>query len=122
MHEEAAKILQGLAENLDPSPTYHYLLGRICQRRDDPRAAVANYLKCLQRLGISNVTFICQSCSTRREDWSARCGFCGSWNSVALDMEEQKFAPEQLGVTVRPVWGGYAALEDTQKIKIVTNR
>ena len=122
MHDEASKLLQGLAETLDPSPTYHYLLGRICQRREDPKGAVAHYLNCLQRLGISNVTFLCQSCQARTDDWNARCELCGTWNSVGLDIEEQKLAPEQLGVTVRPIWGGYAALEDTQKIKIVTAR
>lgn len=119
MHDDAAKLLRGLGEQLDPSPTYHYLLGRICQRRDDSRGAVTNFLTCLNRLGISNVSFLCQSCRAHYDEWHDRCLNCGSWNSVDLDVEEQQLSAEELGVTVRPVWGGYAALEDTQMIETV---
>ena len=119
MHAEAEKVLGDLGERLDPSPTYHYLLGRICQRLEDSRGAVSNFLTCLNRLGISNVSFVCLSCHTHFDEWHDRCQTCGSWNAVELDVEEQKLTPEELGVTVRPVWGGYAALDDTQAIETV---
>jgi lipopolysaccharide biosynthesis regulator YciM len=119
MHTEAAKILRDLGEQLDPSPTYHYLLGRICQRREDSQGAVTNFLTCLNRLGVSNVSFVCQICQAHYDEWHDRCQACGAWNSVDLDVEEQKLTAEELGVTVRPVWGGYVALEDTQMIETV---
>ncbi len=114
MHDEALKALQGIGERLDASPTYHFLLGRIRQRRNDQRGAMARYLTCLKRLGVSSINFGCQVCGTRYGSWHARCSECGSWNAIDLDIREEQLEPEDLGVVNLPVWGGYEARDETQ--------
>ena len=111
MHDEALKVLEGIGERLDDSPTYHFLLGRIRQRRSDQRGAMARYLTCLQRFGVSSINFSCQACDTRYSEWSARCRSCGAWNGIDLDVREEQLRPEDLGVLNLPVWGGYGATE-----------
>ncbi len=113
MHDEALKALQGIGERLDDSPTYHFLLGRIRQRRSDQLGAMARYLTCLKRLGVSSINFSCQVCGTRYGEWNARCVQCGSWNAVDLDIREDQLQPEELGVVHLPVWGGYDSREET---------
>ncbi len=119
MHDEALKILGGLGDRFETSPTYHYLLGRIRQRRDDHRGAVASFLTCLKCLGVANVTFSCHSCGNRYPEWQDRCSSCGTWNSVDLDIQEVNLSPDELGVLDRPVWGTYANVDDTQAIRVV---
>ncbi len=113
MHDEALKVLEGIGERLDDSPTYHFLLGRIRQRRSDQLGAMARYLTCLKRLGVSTMSFSCQACGTRYGEWNARCTHCGSWNGIDLDIREEQVEPEDLGVVHLPVWGGYGSSEET---------
>ncbi len=112
MHDEALKVLEGIGERLDDSPTYHFLLGRIRQRRNDQLGAMARYLTCLQRLGVSTVNFTCRTCGARYGEWQDHCAACGSWNSVDLDVRDEQVRPEDLGVVKLPVWGGYGAPEE----------
>ncbi len=113
MHDEALKVLEGIGERLDDSPTYHFLLGRIRQRRSDQLGAMARYLTCLKRFGVSSINFSCQVCGTRYGEWNARCVSCGSWNGIDLDIREEQLRPEDLGVVNLPVWGGYGSSEET---------
>ena len=113
MHDEALKALERIGERLDDSPTYHFLLGRIRQRRSDQLGAMARYLTCLKRLGVSSVNFGCQVCDTPYSEWNARCVECGSWNSIDLDIRDEQLEPEDLGVVNLPVWGGYDAHDET---------
>ncbi len=115
MHDEALKVLEGIGERLDDSPTYHFLLGRIRQRRSDQLGAMARYRTCLKRLGVSSINFSCQVCGTRFGEWQARCDACGSWNAVDLDVREEQLEPEELGVVNLPVWGGYDREETPPK-------
>lgn len=107
MHDEALKTLEAVGERLDPSPAYHYLLGRIFQRRGDPQGAMGRYLKCLKRLGVADASFVCRSCEARYGEWHDRCGACGSWSSVDLDSPEERLTAEEMRLAERPVWGGY---------------
>lgn len=118
MHDEALKVLEGIGERMDAAPVYHYLLGRIRHRRNDQKGAMARYLACLQRLGVSNSTFLCHSCDTRTDEWLDRCETCGSWNSVDLDIQEEQLTAEEIGLIDRPVWGGYEVHEVSEEIKI----
>jgi len=118
MHDEALKVLATLAEAMESSPTYHYLLGRIHQRRGDVGSALAHYQECLQDAGLPEADFVCKSCATRFGEWHDRCESCGTWNSVELDFREERLSEKDLGLADRPVWGGWGPLEDTQTIEI----
>lgn len=113
MHDEALKALERIGERLDDSPTYHFLLGRIRQRRSDQLGAMARYLTCLKRLGVSGANFSCLVCGTPYSEWNARCIECGSWNAIDLDIREEQLTPEDLGVVNLPVWGGYDSHDET---------
>jgi len=112
MHDEALKVLEGIGERLDDSPTYHFLLGRIRQRRDDQLGSTARYLTCLKRLGVSIANFTCRACDRRYAEWQDRCPECGSWNSVELAIQEEQMSVEEPAVAPLPVWGGYSSLEE----------
>ena len=114
MHDEALKVLEGMGERLDDSPTYHFLLGRIRQRRNDQRGSMARYLTCLKRLGVSSVTYKCRSCGTRYGEWNDRCTACGSWNAVDLDVQDEQMSAEDLGFENLPVWGGYGSRDEVK--------
>jgi tetratricopeptide (TPR) repeat protein len=103
MHGDALKVLQGLREALAPSPTYHFLMGRIHQRLGESSAALAEFESCARRLGLPNAQFRCRVCRASHDEWQDRCDECGSWSSVELRIEEV-LEPEELGLRDSPIW------------------
>lgn len=120
MHDEALKVLAGLEERIGVSPTYHFLLGCIRQRRGEMGLALASFAACARQLGVPQAEYRCSVCRSRYPEWHDRCEVCGSWNAVAMDFEEERVSAEELGVRPRPVWtvpeasgGGEEAPEPT---------
>ncbi|RMH16289.1 MAG: hypothetical protein D6696_18530 [Acidobacteria bacterium] len=112
MHDEALKILDGLREAFDASPAYHYLLGRIHQRRDHPRRALASYLAGLERQGLRHGHFVCARCGERYAEWQDRCGRCNAWNTVGLDVHDELLevlSPPESSLPRTPQWGNAPA-------------
>lgn len=105
MLDEAARTLASLGERIKSSPTYHYLLGRIHERKGDLARAIDSYVACLKQLELGTAEYVCRVCRERSPDWRDFCARCGSWNSVELDFEEEHLSPEELGVREVPVWG-----------------
>jgi predicted Zn-dependent protease len=105
MLDEAWRTLSGLSERIRSSPTFHFLLGRIHERRGDFDAAVGSFLSCLRELGLGTAEFACRVCHQRYADWQDFCPRCRSWNSVEVNFEEEKLSAEDLGVQPVPVWG-----------------
>lgn len=115
MLEEAVKVLEELRERLDASPTYHYLLGRIRQRRQDVQPALAHYQKALVQSGVPKARYVCRTtfagprsgrCQAEYPEWQGRCDECGSWNSLDLDLEDERLTRADAGLVERPIWGG----------------
>jgi lipopolysaccharide biosynthesis regulator YciM len=104
MHDEALRALEPLAARFRRSPTYHYLMGRIHQRRGEGALAVESYRIALRQAGVRRTEYVCDSCGVRRDDWADRCESCGTWDGLELDFEEETLSPEALGVHERPVW------------------
>jgi tetratricopeptide (TPR) repeat protein len=105
MHEEALRELEAVGDRILTSPSYHYLVARIHERRGEMRRAVEDYVACIRQLGLDRADFVCKACRTRHGEWSDRCESCGSWNAIELDFEEEHLSPEQLGIRETPVWG-----------------
>jgi tetratricopeptide (TPR) repeat protein len=105
MLDEAAKTLTSIGDRIRSSPTYHYLLGRIHERKGELSGASDAYVACLRQLELGTAEYVCRVCRERYSDWRDFCARCGSWNSVELDFEEERLTPEELGVQSVPVWG-----------------
>jgi len=105
MLDEAQRALGALGDRIRSSPTYHYLLGRIHERRADPGKAVEAYSACLHELGLGQAEYVCHVCQQRYADWQDFCARCRSWNSVEVNFEEEKLSAEELGVQPVPAWG-----------------
>jgi lipopolysaccharide biosynthesis regulator YciM len=106
MHDEALKILGSIGERIRSSPTFHFLVGRIHERRGELAEAVDSYVACLRQLDLGSAEYSCRVCHLRTPDWRDYCVRCGSWNAVELDFEEERLSAEELGVLEVPVWGG----------------
>ncbi|HKI86450.1 MAG TPA: tetratricopeptide repeat protein [Thermoanaerobaculia bacterium] len=104
MHEEALKVFEELADRLESSRTFHYLVGRIHQRRGEMRKAVEAYLRCIEESGVTTTEFVCSQCRRRYSEWQDRCDQCGAWGAVELDLEEENMSSAELGVRPAPVW------------------
>ena len=109
MHDEALKILAGLDERVESSPTYHFLLGRIHERRGELALALESFRACARQLGVPKAEYRCSVCGDVSREWNDRCEVCGSWNSIDLDFEEEQLSPDSLGVRPAAVWGTVAA-------------
>lgn len=107
MHEKALKVLDGVRDRIQFSPTVHFLQGRIHERRGESEAATASFIASVQQAGIDRAEYACRLCDTRYPEWHDRCGSCGSWNSVDLDFKEESVSAEDLGVRPAPVWTVY---------------
>ncbi len=105
MLEESARTLTSIGERIKSSPTYHYLLGRIHERKGELARAVDSYVACLKQLELGTAEYVCRVCRERYSDWRDFCSRCGSWNAVELDFEEERLSAEDLGVRAVPVWG-----------------
>lgn len=107
MHDEAHKVLESLSEELGESPSFHFLMGKVRQRRGETELAMQSYLECAQRAGASTGEFVCRACNRHTPDWRDRCEACGSWNSVELDFAEEAFSAAELGVRLAPAQAIY---------------
>ncbi len=112
MHEEALKALGGLGERIHKSPTYHYLLARIHERRGEMRKAVDASLACVRQAGIMASGYECGVCRTRTEGWQDRCGVCGSWGSIEFSFDEEGFSAEEVGRKEESIWAVYGRSGD----------
>jgi len=117
MHDEAGRVLGGITDRIRSSPTYHYLLGRIHERRHDLARAVESYQACLNQLELGSAEYVCSVCKESYGDWRDFCARCRTWNSVELNFEEERLSAEELGVQPTPVWG---AFEDSGEILLST--
>jgi tetratricopeptide (TPR) repeat protein len=104
MLDEALKVLEPLAPRLDGSPTFHFLLGRLHERRGDVARAAGHYRSSARLLGAHAAEFQCGRCGRRFEDWRDRCDACGSWGSVEMSFEEEHVSDEELGLVRVPSW------------------
>jgi predicted Zn-dependent protease len=107
MHDEALKVLEGVGDRIHSSPTYHFLLARIHQRRGEAGLAMESFGRCAYELGVTAAEYCCRCCSATYPDWRDYCENCGSWNSVELNFQEEQISAEELGLAEAPVWEGY---------------
>lgn len=114
MHDDAWRTLAPLEERVESSPTYHFLLGRIHERRGEIAKAVERFERSARLLGVRNAEFACSECDHRYGEWMDRCEECGAWGTVELSVDHQGPSPESLGKALVPVWEE-SVLEATER-------
>jgi len=112
MNDEALRILRAVRERVRRSPTYHYLLARLYERRGELNKSVSAYLTCIEQAGIPTSEYICRACGGSESSWKAHCDQCGSWNSIELDLDEERLSVSDLGLKERPVWTAWQERND----------
>ena len=104
MNDEALRILQAVRERVRRSPIYHYLLARLHERRGELEKSVEAYVTCIEQAGIPASEYICRICGSTESSWQAHCDSCGAWNSIEVDLDEERLSVSDLGLKERPVW------------------
>ena len=104
MNDEALRILQAVRERVRRSPIYHYLLARLHERRGELEESVEAYVTCIEQAGIPASEYICRICGSTESSWQAHCDQCGAWNSIEVDLDEERLSVSDLGLKERPVW------------------
>ncbi len=103
MHDEALRILSELEERIAAAPRYHYLVGRLHERRGEMGRAVAALRASLRDGRIATSEWLCSSCGARSEHWTDRCGACGAWGSYGLDFQAEEAAIGEAARRRQPV-------------------
>jgi tetratricopeptide (TPR) repeat protein len=103
MVDDANDVFHSLREEMAHSPTLHYLLARIRQRRGDFEGAVDSYRQVIRELQTVELNYECTCCHTEFEEWIDRCTSCNSWGTIEVLMKEN-IAPEALGLSSRPIY------------------
>jgi lipopolysaccharide biosynthesis regulator YciM len=103
MLDDAHAVLASLAGRASYAPTLHYLLGRIHERRQKFREAVAEYRRVIREMQLVQLEYTCRSCGETVMEWSGRCGACGEWNTVEVNFREE-IPLEDLGLAPAPIY------------------
>ncbi len=103
MIDDANDIFDSLRDEMAQSPTLHYLLARIRQRRGDYEGAVDSYRKVIREMQTMELYYECTSCHTEYEDWADRCSSCNAWGTIEVLMKEN-ISSEALGLSRRPIY------------------
>ena len=104
MNDEALRILQAVRDRVRRSPTFYYLLARLYERRGELDKSTSAYSTCIEQAGIPASEYVCRTCGATASSWEAHCDPCGAWNSIELDLEEDRTYDSDLGLKERPVW------------------
>lgn len=103
MIDEAHREFQRIRERVAYSPALHYFLGKALARRTDYAGAAAEFEKALDQMDLLRQQYACSVCSARYRQWLDRCETCGEWNSVEIELREDRSLEEQ-GFPSSPVY------------------
>lgn len=106
MLDEAQRVLETLGERIQHAPIYHFLRGRIHERRGEMRRATDAYLSALRELGIERAEYRCRLCGTGSPEWVDRCESCGAWGTLEFRVEEARI-PEEARRREAALWAGF---------------
>ena len=103
MLDEALETFNSLGSKVSYAPTIHFYVARILQRRGDFVQAAREYDRLLNQVDPLRLEYTCSVCSSRYSAWRDFCETCGEWNSVQLELKEQRTL-EELGISSAPVY------------------
>ncbi len=80
--EDAAKLLDGTPGDGAAKYAHHALTAKVHAARAEPDMEQASYRDAVVSNPPGANDLRCGDCGRRAMDWTARCGHCGSWNSI----------------------------------------
>ena len=107
MLDDALAVLTSLEGRASYAPTLHYLIGRIHERRDQPRQAVAAYRKGIREMELVHLDYECRACGETHVDWTDRCDACEAWNTIEINFREE-IPLDELGIAPAPIYSDHA--------------
>ncbi len=84
MVDEAMEQLQAIESSGLETPQVHTLLAEAHRRRSRPDEAISEYQKALGVGSRLRLSYVCEECQTKQQEWNSRCPSCGAWGTVAL--------------------------------------
>jgi lipopolysaccharide biosynthesis regulator YciM len=103
MLDDAQEVLSSLEGLASYAPTLHYLLGRIHERRNNHREAVAQYRRVIKEMELVQLDYKCRACEAAFMEWTPRCSRCDEWNTIEINFREE-ISLEELGLAPAPIY------------------
>ncbi len=107
MHDEALRVLGSIRDRVHESPTLLYLMGRLYERRGEGVQAGQAFRRGLEESRLAADLYLCSVCRERYSQWLSRCGVCGNWGTIELQLDVEPVGSEDQILRERPVWPVY---------------
>jgi tetratricopeptide (TPR) repeat protein len=107
MHDEALRVLGSIRDRVHESPTLLYLMGRLYQRRGEGIQAGQAFRRGLEESRLAADLYLCSICRERYPQWLSRCGVCGNWGTIELQLDVEPIGSDDQILRERPVWPVY---------------
>ena len=89
MIDDALQQFESIKREILYSPTLHYYLAKIKQRRGEDQAAAQEFKELIKQFDLLQPQIACGDCGHRGREWRDRCPGCGAWNSLRLDLSDE---------------------------------
>jgi len=89
MIDEALHQFESIKREILYSPTLHYYLAKIKQRRGEDHAAAQEFKELIKQFDLLQPQIACSACDYHGREWRDRCPSCGAWNTLRLDLSEE---------------------------------
>ena len=89
MIDDALQQFESIKRDILYSPTLHYYLAKIKQRRGEDQAAAQEFKELIKQFDLLQPQIVCGACGYRGGSWLDRCPTCGAWNRLRLDLTEE---------------------------------
>jgi tetratricopeptide (TPR) repeat protein len=103
MIDEALEQFARMKEQVTYFPALHYYVGKIMERQGNWHEALRELETVLRQAELLKVEYACATCSRKYPSWTDYCDRCGEWNSVVVDVREER-PVEELGLPTAPVY------------------
>ena len=84
--DEAAELLEELSHQVVESPVVSFYLAKTWHRRGRADDAYALLKDTIRMGGYLDHRFRCEECHTLHGEHSSRCGSCGRWGTLRIDL------------------------------------
>jgi lipopolysaccharide biosynthesis regulator YciM len=103
MMDRAMAIFKEIDSEFEYAPVMLYFMAKIHARKGEQELAVETMRSLIRSTGLLEKEFICSNCRKTYAAYQPRCGACGSWNTIRLNVQRGQSLNE-MEVASRPVY------------------